>query len=121
MISYTYNLAPGGNPKSSTRMIVNEMRVRIEAHDSGPLVEAVWGHDDYQFWAEVKGPELPALLEALRRDRPGQAGDRIAETDKVSEVYHLLRERYDGDAQAISKFAEFCEQNGIPHQFEMWP
>ena len=101
------------------------MRVRIEAHDSGRFVEDVWGHEDYEFWTEVNGRDLPALLHALRQARPepdGPADDAPADTsDKAGAVFALLRERFDGDPAAISSFAEFCERNGIPQRFEMWP
>tara|TARA_R110002072_G_scaffold91255_6_gene203547 strand:- start:3755 stop:4048 length:294 start_codon:yes stop_codon:yes gene_type:complete len=81
----------------SVRLSFSEEGLRLDAQDMGPDVERAWGHDDYEFWVSVKAQEFPALLTAL------------------------LREKYSGDIQAVSKFREFCERIDIPHEFTIWP
>jgi len=70
--------------------------LRLEGDDVGKRVEELFGDSDYEYWVDVPASEIGRLL------------------------LLLLKEKYDGDLQAVSKFRTFCESNGIAHRFFNW-
>ena len=70
--------------------------VRFEGQDIGDSVKEIWGNDDHEYWVDVPGSEVGRLL------------------------LLLLKEKYDGNTQAVTDFRSFCERNGIRHQFSTW-
>jgi hypothetical protein len=54
------------------------------------------GDSDYEYLIDVPASEIGRLL------------------------LLLLKEKYDGDTEAVSKFKTFCESNGIAHSFFNW-
>ena len=39
--------------------------LQLSAYDMGPTVERIWGHDDYEFWVEIKPHAMRRLAFAL--------------------------------------------------------
>jgi hypothetical protein len=70
--------------------------LRLEGDDVGQRVQEIWGDSDYEYWVDVPASEIGRL------------------------VLLLLKEKYDGDTEAVSKFRTFCESNGIAHSFFNW-
>ncbi len=70
--------------------------LRLEGGDVGERVKEFWGDDDYEYWVDVPASALGRLLLVL------------------------LKEKYDGDLQAVSKFRTLCESNAIAHDFSNW-
>jgi hypothetical protein len=70
--------------------------IRMDAVDTGPAVEKVWGSDDYEFWVTV----------------PSQSVTRLA--------FVLLKEKFTGRSDAVTEFREFCKARGIAHSFNSW-
>jgi hypothetical protein len=70
--------------------------LRLEGDDVGQRVQEIWGDSDYEYWVDVPASEIGRLL------------------------LLLLKEKYDGDTEAVSKFKTFCESNGIAHSFFNW-
>jgi hypothetical protein len=70
--------------------------LRLEGSDIGKRVKEIWGDSDYEYSVDVPASETGRLL------------------------LLLLKEKYDGDIQAVSKFKTFCESNGIAHSFFNW-
>lgn len=69
--------------------------LRLEGHDVGKRVEEIWGDSDYEYSVDVPASEIGRL------------------------VLLLLKEKYDGDTKAVSKFKTLCESNGIAHSFSV--
>jgi hypothetical protein len=61
--------------------------------DSGDGVKQFWGDEDYDFWVDVPSSEIGKLL------------------------LLLLKEKYNGNIEAVDEFKAFCESNGITCQF----
>ena len=70
--------------------------LRLEGDDVGQRVQEIWGDSDYEYWVDVPASEIGRLL------------------------LLLLKDKYDGDTEAVSKFKTFCESNGIAHSFFNW-
>lgn len=70
--------------------------LRLEGGDIGERVKELWGDDDYEYWVDVPASEVGRLL------------------------LLLLKEKYDGDLQAVSNFKTLCESNAIAHSFFSW-
>ena len=70
--------------------------VRFEGQDIGDSVKEILGDDDYEYWVDVPASETGRVL------------------------LLLLKEKYNGNIQAVTDFRSFCESNGIPHQFSTW-
>jgi hypothetical protein len=70
--------------------------LRLEGNDVGSRVKELLGDSDYEYLIDVPASEIGRLL------------------------LLLLKEKYDGDTEAVSKFKTFCESNGIAHSFFNW-
>lgn len=70
--------------------------VRVEGGDVGDRVKEWHGEDDYEYWVDVPASEIGKL------------------------VLLLLKERYEGNLDAVSEFRTFCETKGIAHKFMTW-
>jgi len=70
--------------------------LRLEGNDVGNRVKELLGDSDYEYLIDVPASEIGRLL------------------------LLLLKEKYDGDTEAVSKFKTFCESNGIAHSFFNW-
>jgi hypothetical protein len=70
--------------------------LRLDGGDIGERVEQIWGDEDYEYWVEVPGSEIGKLL------------------------LLLLKEKYNGNINAVDEFKAFCESNGIICQFMNW-
>jgi hypothetical protein len=68
----------------------------LDGGDIGERVEQIWGDEDYEYWVEVPGSEIGKLL------------------------LLLLKEKYNGNINAVDEFKAFCESNGIICQFMNW-
>jgi hypothetical protein len=94
--------------ENSTKIAQQELRARsatVWAHiqtdgslcllrgDSGDGVKQFWGDEDYDFWVDVPSSEIGKLL------------------------LLLLKEKYNGNIEALDEFKVFCESNGITCQF----
>ena len=71
--------------------------IKLDTADSGPTVEAAWGHDDYEYSTVVPSAAVPELC------------------------FLLLKEKFAGDLGAVSGLRTWCEAHGIAHEFESWP
>ena len=80
----------------SVLLSVTGAQVRLSTTDAGPAVQRWWGRDEYEFWVDVPAEAIPALVCAL------------------------LKEKYEGNLQAVDQFRTFCTDNGVPHRFMTW-
>jgi hypothetical protein len=71
--------------------------IRMDTHDTGPNVQRVWDHEDYEFFVEVS----PLAVGRL--------------------AFELLRDKFAGNLKAVSEFRNFCQERGILHEFQSWP
>lgn len=68
----------------------------LMARDRGAAPRAVWGRDEYEFWATVAPGQKDALLLAL------------------------IAERFAGQGDAVDRFRGWLTAHGIPHEFHNW-
>jgi hypothetical protein len=86
-----------GEEFRSVRLRVNaDGSVHIDAQDMGPLVEKIWGDDDYEFGVRVPTAASPKL------------------------IFALLRDKYQGRGGAVDEFQEFCKKEGIENERWSW-
>ena len=64
--------------------------------DLGDDVKPVWGDDEYEYEVVVPASEIGRV------------------------VLLLLKQKFDGDLEAVEKFKNFCETNEIVHRFDTW-
>ena len=62
----------------------------------GPSVEEIWSDSDYEFWTRI----------------PAEAVAQLA--------FHLLADRFQGQAGATDVLHDFCKSKGIPCEWESW-
>ncbi len=67
--------------------------ISLEAQDTGPRVEEIWGNSDYEFWVHVPAASLQKL------------------------AFELLREKYMDQWNAVNAFRDWCKTHGIEHEF----
>lgn len=88
---------------SSTTKIYIELKedadgsLTIAGHDVGEAPRMTFGASDYEHAVTVPADAVRAL------------------------AFHLLAEKFEGDARAVSKLKDFCEQQAIPCSFWAWP
>jgi hypothetical protein len=70
--------------------------VSMDTQDIGPLVEKIWGDDDYEFGVRVPAAASPKL------------------------IFALLRDKYLGRGGAVDEFREFCKKEGIENEWWSW-
>jgi hypothetical protein len=93
----TFQLArQRGDEFRSVLLSVTASQVRLGTIDAGPAVLRWWGREEYEFWVDVPAKALPAL------------------------VYALLKEKYEGNLEAVDQFRNFCTDHNIPHRFMTW-
>jgi hypothetical protein len=119
-----------GEDFRSVRLTVGEDgAVRLDAQDFGKTVQEFWGEDEYEFSvatpAEAFHKLMLALLHEHRGGRDRTRGDNASSIIGPSNVtpqhmFALLVERYTGRSGAIDEFREFCQKEGIAHDFWNW-
>ena len=67
--------------------------IQMAAQDIGPMVAAVVGDDEYEFWVRIEAPALAKL------------------------AFELLREKFTGELRAVNTFREWCKTHGVEHEF----
>lgn len=82
-----------GNSRRVVAYIDDHGDLVLETFDTGPNVEAAWGHDDYEFSRRVAAELVPKVL------------------------LELIRDRFDSERN----FQLWLEQKGIPGEFSSWP
>jgi hypothetical protein len=97
-VSHIFHLASqDGGETRSVLLTVTPSQVHIGATDQGPAALHIWGRDgEYEFWVDVEVKAFPAL------------------------VFALLKEKYEGNGEAVDQFRAFCTDNNIPHKFWTW-
>jgi len=85
---------------SDFRSVLVELHVdgslRVSGQDLGPGTRLVSDDGEYEFWVDV-------AREAVQ---------------KLAAV--LIRDRFQGDLDAVSKFEDVCIASGVPHRFWTW-
>ena len=68
------------------------------ARDAGPGVQQFWqsGEDEYEFWVDVPAKALRTL------------------------IFALLKDKYEGNLEAVKELRSFCEENNVAHKFMQW-
>jgi hypothetical protein len=82
------------------RSVMIEFRgagIRLSAQDFGPSTRMM-GSDggELEFWVDI----------------PPQALQRLCAI--------MIRDRYNGEIEAVSEFRAYCEENEIKHEFMIW-
>lgn len=70
--------------------------IRLHAYDRGATAKLTFDRDEYEFWVTV----------------PAEAVARLA--------FELLRDRFTGRLQAVTKFRDFCKAREITNIFDTW-
>jgi hypothetical protein len=98
MAGHTIEIArqEGAEFRSVRLTLEDEGSIKMDAQDIGPMVTAVWGDDDYEFWVRVAPTSLPKL------------------------AFELLREKFAGQLRAVDAFREWCKMHGVEHEFDSW-
>jgi hypothetical protein len=86
----------GDDRRSAAVHLHDDGCVHVNGVDSGAKVRNFWDSDNYEYWVRVPEGELGKL------------------------AFHLLRQHYAGNPNAVAEFRAFCEANDIKHGFESW-
>ena len=86
-------LQDGGEFRSVQLQLQADGGIRLHAFDKGAKATLTFGREDYEFWVTI----------------PPQAVGRLA--------FVLMRERFNGNLQAVTVFRDFCKGHEIANEF----
>lgn len=83
------------------RADLTDGKLTLTCQDFGPVVEEIWGDDDYEYWYLFDRKETAKLIKALHGE---------------SDPEGALLKHFSGEG-GCGKLTDFCDKRGITYKF----